>query len=130
MARGRKPKNNNGAKLGFEATLGEAWDALELIMEGDEPDVCVTITIGFRRGEKDFEEGIFCNFYIADDRIRLDIMHTTYTSRVGSDNFTEDFTELSGNTHFDSWKFGEWISKFSDVQSEPEAKLSCSRDHL
>ena len=28
MARGRKPKNNNGAKLGFEATLWQAADAL------------------------------------------------------------------------------------------------------
>ncbi len=36
MARGRKPKNNNGAKLGFEATLWQAADALRGHMDASE----------------------------------------------------------------------------------------------
>jgi hypothetical protein len=39
--------------------LGESWNAIEQIIDGRTVDVNVGLSIGFRRGDRDFEEGLY-----------------------------------------------------------------------
>jgi hypothetical protein len=57
--------------------LGEAWSAIQQILDGCAIDVNVGLSVGFRRGSRDFEEGLFMCFRINDEVIILDELNTT-----------------------------------------------------
>ena len=58
---------------------------LKAYWAGEEIYVNVTLTVGFRRGDREFEEGLFSNLHVDEEGIQLDVLRTTYSSNVGSD---------------------------------------------
>jgi hypothetical protein len=74
--------------------LGEAWGAIEQILDGRTIDVNVGLSIGFQRGDCDFAEGLFMCMRINDEEIILDELNTTYSSDVGSDHFTRVYASF------------------------------------
>lgn len=110
--------------------LGEAIEAIDSIIEGDEIEVNVGLSVGFRVREGDFEEGIFMCLRINEYKLNLDELTTTYSRAVGSDHSTIDYVYLTPNSVLDELELNKWLSKLDEIKSFPEARLSVSRDHL
>lgn len=110
--------------------LGEAWGAIEQLLEGQTVDVNVGLSVGFRRGDQNFEEGLFICFRINNEEIVLDELNTTYSSDVGSDHFTRDIAALRPDSGFDDVGVEEWLSKLDEVLKFDDAELSTERDHV
>src|SRR5687767_5934838 len=56
--------------------LGEAWDAIERILEGQSVEVMVSVSVGIRRGDREFREGKFACLQINEEEIVLDELNT------------------------------------------------------
>lgn len=115
------------------AAIGEAWDSLEMVLEDPEYEFAyiLNISVGFRRGDRDFSEGLFLNLRINDDgKIILDELNTSYSSDIGSNHFIVEHTFMDQTTGFDSFEFGRWLEMFEDILGEDDVRLSTSRDHL
>jgi hypothetical protein len=128
--------------------LGEAWDAIEQIIESRTIEVDVELSVGFRRcdervrsrGSADqtcasldkirLEEGLFMGLRVNNEEIILDELNTTYSSDVGSDHFTRVYASLGPSGGFDSVGVEEWLVKLEEVQSFDDAELSTERDHV
>jgi hypothetical protein len=116
--------------------LGEAWGAIEQILEGRSVDVNVGLSVGFRREERDLEDGLFTEeglfmcFRINDVEIILDELNTTYSSDVGSDHFTRVYASLGPAGGFDDVGVEEWLAKLLEVQQSDDAQLDTERDHV
>jgi hypothetical protein len=109
--------------------LGEAWDAVEQIIDGQTIDVNVGLSVGFRRGDREFNEGLFMCFRINDEEIILDELNTTYSIDVGSDHCTRGYATLGPSGGFDEVGVEEWLAKLEEVQRFDDAQLSTARDH-
>jgi hypothetical protein len=110
--------------------LGEAWGAIEQILDGRVVDVNVGLSVGFRRGDHDSEEGLFICFRINEAEIILDELNTTFSSEVGSDHFTRVYASLGPAGGFDDVGVEEWLAKLEEVQRSDDAQLDTERDHL
>jgi hypothetical protein len=110
--------------------LGEAWDAVQKIIDGSEVEINVELSIGFRSGNQDFKEGLFMCFRINNDEIRLDELHTAYSSNVGSDHFANVYAVLEPRGEFNSTGAEEWLAKLEEVRGFDNTQLETSRDHI
>jgi len=110
--------------------LGEACLAIESILASERFDVNVGLTVGFRRGESDFEEGLMAVLKISPDQIVLDELNTTYTSERGSDHFTRIYATLERGGGFDCSGITDWISRIEELQGFDDVKLGTMRGHV
>lgn len=109
--------------------IGEALQAIECLREGEEVGVNVGLDVGYRRGDRSFEEGLFVCFRINSEEIILDELHSSYSSDVGSDHFTETYATLSPCGGFDNVGVDRWLAAFRSMIAEADAALETSRDH-
>jgi len=110
--------------------LGEAIEAIGSIIEGDEIEFNVGLSVGFRVRDGDFEEGIFMCLRINEYKLNLDELSTTYSRAIGSDHSTIDYVYLTPNSALDEFELNNWLNKLDEIKSFPEARLSVSRDHV
>lgn len=112
--------------------IGEALQAIECLREGEgeEVEVDVGFEIGFRRGDRAFEEGLFVCFRINDEEIILDELHTTYSSDEGSDHFTVAHARLSPHGRFDESGVNKWLEAFRWMVAQDDVVLLANRDHV
>ncbi len=110
--------------------LGEAIEAIESIIEDYEIEVNVGLSVGFRAGDGDFEDGTFMCLRINADKLNLDELTTTYSRAIGSDHSTIDYVSLTPNSALDQFELNNWLYKLDEIKSFPEARLSVSRDHV
>jgi hypothetical protein len=109
--------------------LGEALEAIEQILDGRSVEVNVGLSVGFRRNDRDFEEGLFMCLRINDDEVILDELNTTY-SAFGSDHFTRLYASLGPAGGLDDVGVEEWLAKLEEVQRFDDAQLQVERDHV
>jgi hypothetical protein len=110
--------------------LGEAWSAVEDILEGRSVDVNVGLEVGIRRGDSEFKEGLFLGFRINDEAIILDELNTTYSSDVSSDHYTYVYASRERSGGLDGIRVETWIAKLEEVKRFDDVQLSTHRDHL
>ena len=110
--------------------LGEVIAAIESLLNEDKIDINVSLDIGFRRGDRDFEEGLFVCLRINSEEIILNELNTTYSSDIGSDSYTVDYVHLVPGSHLNHIDLTRWLEKLSEIQSFDDAKLTVSRDHI
>jgi hypothetical protein len=114
--------------------LGEAWDAIESIMNDCTINVDIGLSIGFRRafrrGAIECEEGLFMCFRINDDEIVLDELNTAYSSDLGSDHSTTVYAALRPDAGLDAVGVEAWLGKLEEVKGFDDAQLSVERDHV
>ena len=110
--------------------LGEAIEAIDSIIEDGEIEVNVGLSVGFRAGDGDFEEGTFMCLRINADELNLDELNTTYSRAIGSDHSTVDYVYLTPNSALDEFELNNWLNRLDEIKSFPEARLSVSRDHV
>lgn len=109
---------------------GEVWDALESIQDGESVEINTELTLGVRRGDREFEEGLFLSIRVNEEEIVLDRMITTYSREVGSDHETETIARLIPGESFDGEAMEDWLEMIEELLLDPESALSASRDHL
>jgi hypothetical protein len=109
---------------------GEAWNATENILEGDEVDVAVGLDAGFRRGDEEGEEGVFVCLRLNAEEIVLEEMQTVHTKETGSDHNTREYARLTPNERFDQDSIAEWLERLDQICNEGGAELMTSRDHV
>jgi hypothetical protein len=112
--------------------VGEVWDALETIDAGDGAyvEINVELSVGFRRGDRDFEEGVFAGIRVNSEEIVLDELNTTYSSDVGSDHTTRQHAVLGMDGSFPKSKVQGWLALLAEIRRSGPAELSVSRDHI
>jgi len=110
--------------------IGEVIDAIESVLNGHEIDINVSLDIGFKRGDRDFEEGLFVCLRINSEEIILNELNTTYSSDVGSDSFIVDYVHLVPGSHLNDIDLTRWLERLSEIKSFDDAKLTVSRDHI
>lgn len=110
--------------------IGEALVAIRNIIDGQSVDVDVGLSVGFRRGDSDYEEGLFMCARINADNVMLDELNTTYSSDRGSDHFTRVYAWLRPDGETDTFEFNDWIDKLKEVRSCEDAQLETERDHI
>ena len=98
--------------------------------DGDEIEVSVGLDVGFRRGDDEFEEGVFACLRVDDEGIDLSVLSTRYEKSVGSDHSTEDYARLGTEGEFDEFAVGEWVTRLEEISGFDEAELTVSRDHI
>jgi hypothetical protein len=109
--------------------VGEACNAIERIISSEVVDVNVGLTIEFRQGDPDFQEGRFVAIRINADEIILDELNTTFSSDTGSDHYTTVCASLEPGGGFDEAGIMDWISKVESLRSDDDARLKVQRDH-
>ena len=110
--------------------IGEVIEAIESLLNEDQIDINVGLDIGFRRGDRDFEEGLFVCLRINSEEIILNELNATYSSDIGSDSYTVDYVHLVPGSHLNHIDLTRWLEKLSEIQSFDDAKLTVSRDHI
>jgi len=110
--------------------LGEALNAIECLLRGDPIEINVGLMIGFRRGDADFEEGLFACFRINEEEVELWELNTTYSKDIGSDRSSRVFTVLRPQESFDAAGFEDWLDLLNEILKDDDAKLSTERDHI
>jgi len=114
--------------------LGEVWNAIDAILDGQPIEVSVLLTVGFRRSdpedEEGFEEGLFMCLRVDGDGLILDELNTTYSKEVGSDHFTVSYGHQSVFSTLDVADVCNWLSKLMSVRECDDVKLAAHRDHL
>lgn len=110
--------------------LGEALVAIDQILEGSEVDVNVSLSLGFRSGDKDFKEGLFVGCRINGEEIVLDELNTSYASDYGSDRSSVTHAELNCSGYFSGFEVQCWLLKLRQVMAFEEAQLHAFRDHI
>jgi len=107
--------------------MNKAWDAIEQIIDNRTIEVNVGLSVGFRRDEDNYEEGLFMGLHV---EITLDELNTTYSSDVGSGHFTTVYASLGPSGGFNSVGIEEWLAKLEEVRSFDDAQLDTERDHV
>jgi hypothetical protein len=110
--------------------LAEAWDAIEQIIDSRTIEVNVGLSVDFRRGDENYEEGLFMGLRVNNEEITLDELNTTYSSDVGSDHFTTVYASLGPSGGFNSVGIEEWLAKLEEVRTFDDAQLDTERDHV
>ena len=110
--------------------IGEAWDGIDQILAGEPVVINVGISVGFRRGDRDSQEGLFACLRIDWEEIVLDELHTTYESGIGSDRSTTNHATLRPTGRFDATGAQRWIELLNELRSDEDSKLSTERDHV
>ena len=110
--------------------IGEALEALEALGEGGEIEVAIDLDVGFRRGDRAFEEGLFICFQITEDEIVLNELHTTYTAETGSDWFTETYATLVPDRSFNDEGIHRWLEALDHTLAEDDVTLRATRNHV
>jgi hypothetical protein len=110
--------------------IGEACSAIENILESQIIDVNVCLTVGPENHGSDFSGGAFAGIRINANEITLDVLHTTYSSDLGSDHFTTTYALLKPGGGFDESGIADWINQLEVLRSSDEAKLVVERDHI
>jgi len=119
------------AKCGDDfVALGEACLAIESILASESFDVRVGLTIGFRRGDSEFEEGHMAFLRINSNEIVLDELNTTYSAESGSDHFTRIYASLERGGGFDESGTADWISRVEELQGYDDTKLGTMRGNV
>lgn len=119
------------ARSGYDLIgIGEAWHAMESILEGDDIEVNVGISLGVRDGDETFQEGRSVDFRIDWEGIVLDELNTSYEAGVGSDRYTVPHATLGPSGDFDSSAVAEWIEVLDEMRRDGAAKLNVWRDHV
>ena len=121
------PLTQSGADL---IGLGEALNAIEEIIEGTPVDVNVHVSLGFRRGDENFEEGLFICFRVNEEEIVLDELHTRYEKPIGGDHFTKVYAVRGPHGHFNIDQVENWIMQLEEVQACDDAQLEVDREHV
>ncbi len=109
--------------------VGEAWGALQAIVAGEDVEVNVELTLGFRSGGDDVREGVFLSVRVNDEAIVLDRMTTSWGSDVGSDHSTEILASLTPKGWSRSRGVAEWLEELDEMCGNDAARLTTSRDH-
>ena len=107
--------------------IGEALEALEALGEGGEIEVAIDLDVGFRRGDRTFQEGQFICFQITEDEIVLNELHTSYTTETGSDWFTETYATLLTHRYFDDEAIHRRLEALDHTLAEGDATLRATR---
>jgi hypothetical protein len=119
------------AKTGDDLiALGEALDAIERVLQEEAIEVNVGLSVGFRRGDEDLEEGLFVCFRINWEEIILGELNTTYSRAVGSDRYSRAYAELRPGERFDEVGFEDWLTLLEEVLTDDDARLQTERDHI
>jgi hypothetical protein len=110
--------------------IGEAIQAVELLLEGQLPEVIIGLDIGYRAGDAETAEGFFTGFRIDQHEIVLDVTRTTYSSDTGSDWGTERYAVLRPRGGFPEDGVQRWTDALGAVLASGTPKLQVSRDHV
>jgi hypothetical protein len=110
--------------------IGEAVQAIELLLEGQLPEVIIGLDIGYRAGDANAAEGFFSGFRIDQHEIILDVTRTTYSSDIGSDWETERYAVLRPRGRFPEDGVHRWTDELEAVLASGNPKLQASRDHV
>jgi len=110
--------------------IGEVLDAFEHIERGDEVKIIVSLDVGFRRGGRDFQEGLYACLRIDPEGVDLSELNTSYSSDVGSDRSSRRYAYLSPRRRFDGASVHGWLNLLEEIRQEEETRLSTSRDHV
>ena len=110
--------------------IGEAIQAIELLLEGQLPEVIIRLDIGYRAGDADAAEGFFTGFRVDKHEIILDVTRTTYSSGIGSDWGTERCAVLRPRGGFPEEGVHRWTDALEAVLASGNPKLQASRDHV
>ena len=110
--------------------IGEALGALQAMADGDEIEVAFDLDVGFRRGDRTSEDGLFTCFQITDDEIVLTELHTSYTTETGSDWFTETYAKLLPDRYFADEAIHRWLEALDHTLAEDDATLRATRNHV
>ena len=110
--------------------IGEVIDAIESVLNEQAIDINVGLDIGFKRGDRDFEEGLFVCLRINSEEMILNELNTTYSSDVGSDSFIVDYVHLLPGSHLNDIDLTRWLDRLTEIKSFDDAKLTVSRDHI
>ena len=110
--------------------IGEVWEALDDIRENREVCVLVELTVGFRRGDRDFSEGCFLGLRVGPDGIVLDELNTTFASGAGSDHSTAVHDTLTPDSGFNEVDFEGWLGKLDQICNFDDVQLTVSREHV
>ena len=109
--------------------LGEMWEAVEQIIEGQIVEVDVGFSVGFRRGSDKFAEGLFMCCHVDNQEIRLDELNTTYSRDVGSDHSSSVHVHLTHDGGWNGEGFDKWLDKLNEVLSSDDARLETEQNH-
>jgi flavin-binding protein dodecin len=110
--------------------IGEVLDAFERIERGEEVEVNVGLDVGFRRGDRDFQEGLYACLRIDREGVDLSEVNTSYSSDAGSDRSSRRFAYLGPRGRFDGAGVHSWLELLGEIRQEEETRLSTSRDHV
>lgn len=122
------PKADSGQAL---TAIGESWAALdELYEHGTEPDIIVSLDLGYERGDAGFNEGFYICLEISSEGIVLKELHRSYSRDAGSDHFSVPHAHFLPDGTFDEQGFEDWMDAFDRTLRTDDAKLQSTRDHI
>jgi len=110
--------------------IGEALQAVEILLEGGSPEVDVGLDIGYRAGDAGFSEGVFAGFRINGEEIVLDVTRASYSSDLGSDHSTTRYAVLRPRGRFDEEGVQRWTAELDSILASGAATLQAERDHV
>jgi hypothetical protein len=110
--------------------VGEAWQALGAILDGEPVEVNVELSFGFRCGDDVSEGGLYVSLRVNDEEVRLSRMNTTWDIQLGSDRFTQDCAILTPEGAFYPCDGARWLQEYAAIRSRDDATLSTSREHV
>jgi hypothetical protein len=123
--------------------LGEVLDAISSFNdsadEDDDPDadenpkvhevdINVGLDVGFRAGDENVAEGVFCGVRVSDEGIEFDLTQTFYSRSVGSDHSTNRLAFIRWDGDIEGEPFS-WFRRVEQVLSQKGCALTVSRDH-
>lgn len=118
---------SNGEQL---IRIGEAWDALQCVLDGKDVAVDLQVSVGFRRGDEKNEGGLFMCLRVNNEEIVLDELNTQWSSAIGSDNFTNVYCRIYPCGECDTTGIYSWLEKFDEVIQADDAEITVARDHV
>ena len=102
--------------------IGEALQAVEILLEGGRPEVDVGLDIGYRAGDAGFSEGVFAGFRINARVVVLDVTRTTGASDIGSDSSTTRYAVLRPRGRFDEEGVQRWSNELDAILASGEPR--------
>ena len=109
--------------------VGEAWQALDAILDGEPVEVNVELTLGFPRVSDDSGYATDFSLRVNDEEVRLSQMTTTWDKQIGSDHTGLDHAVMTPAGGFDAYGAEQWLDQFAAIKSSDGVILSTSRDH-
>jgi hypothetical protein len=117
---------NSGCDL---IAVGEAWQALDAILDAKTVEVNVELTLSFEDGDEASKDGVLFSLRVNEEEVRLDRTDTTWTKEVGSDHSGRVYAVLGREGCFASCEVEEWLEEFAAIKARDDVELSTSRDH-